>query len=123
VIVPLQCEFYALEGISSLMHTIEAVRRRFNGRLRLSGILLTMFDRRNSLSGLVEKDARDHFGDWVFDVLIPRNIRVSEAPSHGLPVMVYDPKSPGAAAYNALAVEILKKEKLVVPQPVDSHEQ
>jgi chromosome partitioning protein len=123
VIVPLQCEFFALEGISSLMHTIEAVRRRFNARLRLSGILLTMFDRRNSLSGLVEKDARDHFGDWVYDVLIPRNIRVSEAPSHGLPVMVYDPKSPGAAAYNALTEEILKKEKLVVPQPVDSHEQ
>jgi chromosome partitioning protein len=123
VIVPLQCEFYALEGISSLMHTIEAVRRRFNARLRLSGILLTMFDRRNSLSGLVEKDARDHFGDWVFDVMIPRNIRVSEAPSHGLPVIVYDPKSVGAAAYNAMAEEIGKKEKLVIPQSVSSHEQ
>ena len=69
------------------MHTIEAVRRRFNSQLRLSGILLTMFDRRNSLSGLVEKDARDHFGDWVFDTTIPRNIRVSEAPSHGIPVL------------------------------------
>ena len=114
VIVPLQCEFYALEGISSLMHTIEAVRRRFNPRLRLSGILLTMFDRRNSLSGLVEKDARDHFGDWVFDTTIPRNIRVSEAPSHGLPVIQYDPKSIGAVSYTALAVEIAKKEKVVV---------
>jgi chromosome partitioning protein len=122
VIVPLQCEFYALEGISSLMHTIEAVRRRFNARLRLSGILLTMFDRRNSLSGLVEKDARDHFGDWVFDATIPRNIRVSEAPSHGLPVIIYDPKSLGASAYNAMAVEIGKKEKLVIPQPTDIHE-
>jgi chromosome partitioning protein len=115
VIVPLQCEFYALEGISSLMHTIEAVRRRFNSQLRLSGILLTMFDRRNSLSGLVEKDARDHFGDWVFDTTIPRNIRVSEAPSHGIPVLLYDPKSPGALSYTALGQEIVKKEKVVVP--------
>ena len=112
VIVPLQCEFYALEGISSLMHTIEAVRRRFNPQLRLSGILLTMFDRRNSLSGLVEKDARDHFGDWVFDTTIPRNIRVSEAPSHGIPVLMYDPRSPGALSYTALGAEIASKEKL-----------
>jgi chromosome partitioning protein len=122
VIVPLQCEFFALEGISSLMHTIEAVRRRFNARLRLSGILLTMSDRRNSLSGLVEKDARNHFGDWVFDVVIPRNIRVSEAPSHGLPVIVYDPKSQGSVAYNALAEEVVKKEKLLIPQQVSGHE-
>jgi chromosome partitioning protein len=118
VIVPLQCEFYALEGISSLMHTIEAVRRRFNARLRLSGILLTMFDRRNSLSALVEKDARDHFGDWVFDTTIPRNIRVSEAPSHGVPVMMYDPKSAGAVSYTALATEIVKKEKVTMPEQV-----
>ena len=102
-----------LEGISSLMHTIEAVRRRFNAGLRLSGILLTMFDRRNSLSGLVEKDARNHFGDWVFDTTIPRNIRVSEAPSHGIPVLMYDPKSPGALSYTALGAEIVKKEKIV----------
>jgi chromosome partitioning protein len=121
VIVPLQCEFYALEGISSLMHTIEAVRRRFNPKLRLSGILLTMFDRRNSLSGLVEKDARNHFGDWVFDVTIPRNIRVSEAPSHGKPVLLYDGRSPGAAAYVALAAEVLKKEKFVVPEKIAAH--
>jgi chromosome partitioning protein len=112
VIVPLQCEFYALEGISSLMRTIEAVRRGFNARLRLSGILLTMFDRRNSLAGLVEKDARDHFGDWVFETTIPRNIRVSEAPSHGVPVILYDPKSTGAASYTALGAEIVKKEKV-----------
>lgn len=122
VIVPLQCEFFALEGISSLMHTIEAVRRRFNARLRLTGILLTMSDRRNSLSGLVEKDARNHFGDWVFDVIIPRNIRVSEAPSHGLPVIVYDPKSQGSAAYNALAEEVVKKEKILIPQQVGANE-
>jgi chromosome partitioning protein len=118
VIVPLQCEFYALEGISSLMHTIEAVRRRFNSRLRLAGILLTMFDRRNSLSGLVENDARDHFGDWVFDVTIPRNVRVSEAPSHGVPVIQYDAKSPGASAYMALAAEIVRKERIVLPEQV-----
>jgi chromosome partitioning protein len=118
VIVPLQCEFFALEGISGLMQTIEAVRRRFNPRLRLSGILLTMLDRRNSLSGLVEKDARGHFGDWVFDGPIPRNIRVSEAPSHGLPVILYDPRSPGAAAYKALAREVIKKEKIVLPEQV-----
>jgi chromosome partitioning protein len=118
VIVPLQCEFYALEGISSLMHTIEAVRRRFNSSLRLSGILLTMFDRRNSLSGLVEKDARDHFGDWVFDTTIPRNIRVSEAPSHGVPVLLYDPRSPGAQSYTAFAAEIVQKEKLKMSEQV-----
>ncbi len=121
VIVPLQCEFYALEGISSLMHTIEAVRRRFNARLRLSGILLTMFDRRNSLSGLVEKDARDHFGDWVFDTTIPRNIRVSESPSHGLPVILYDPRSVGALSYTALGAEIVKKEKVEMPEQAKSH--
>ena len=120
VIVPLQCEFYALEGISSLMHTIEAVRRRFNPRLRLSGILLTMFDRRNSLSGLVEKDARDHFGDWVFDTTIPRNIRVSEAPSHGLPVILYDPKSVGASSYRALGAEVVKKENVVISQQTNA---
>jgi chromosome partitioning protein len=113
VIVPLQCEFYALEGISSLMHTIEAVRRRFNSQLRLAGILLTMFDRRNSLSGLVEKDARDHFGDWVFDTTIPRNIRVSEAPSHGIPVLLYDSRSPGALSYTALGMEIMDREQLM----------
>ncbi|WP_428486696.1 ParA family protein [Rhodopila sp.] len=121
VVVPLQCEFYALEGISSLMHTIEAVRRRFNPALRLCGILLTMFDRRNSLSGLVEKDARDHFGDWVFDVSIPRNVRVSEAPSHGKPVLLYDAKSPGATAYTALGAEIINKENVVVPGHVTAH--
>jgi chromosome partitioning protein len=118
VIVPLQCEFYALEGISGLMHTIEAVRRKFNPKLRLAGILLTMLDRRNSLSGLVEQDARDHFGDWVFDTMIPRNIRVSEAPSHGLPVTLYDPRSAGAMAYVALAGEIANKEKLSIPEQV-----
>jgi chromosome partitioning protein len=121
VIVPLQCEFYALEGISSLMRTIEAVRRRFNPGLRLSGILLTMFDRRNSLSGLVEKDARNHFGEWVFNVTIPRNVRVSEAPSHGKPILLYDGRSPGAIAYTALAAEVVRKEKIVISEQVAGH--
>jgi chromosome partitioning protein len=94
------------------------VRRRFNSRLRLAGILLTMFDRRNSLSGLVGKDARDHFGDWVFDVTIPRNVRVSEAPSHGIPVIQYDSKSPGASAYTELAAEIVRKENILLPERV-----
>jgi chromosome partitioning protein len=120
VIVPLQCEFYALEGISSLMQTISAVRRRFNPGLRLAGILLTMFDRRNSLSGLVENDARGHFGDWVFNQTIPRNIRISEAPSHGLPVIRYDPKSAGAMSYMALAEEIRLKQNIVVREPVQA---
>jgi chromosome partitioning protein len=121
VIVPLQCEFYALEGISSLMRTIEAVRRRFNPALRLSGILLTMFDRRNTLSGLVANDAREHFGDWVFDTTIPRNIRVSEAPSHGLPVILYDAKSAGAVSYTAFGSEILRKEKVVMAGQVSTN--
>ena len=121
VVVPLQCEFYALEGISSLMHTVEAVRRRFNPQLRLAGILLTMFDRRNSLSGLVEADARGHFGDWVFDQTIPRNIRISEAPSHGIPVILYDPRSPGAQSYKSLASELCRKEKIEVRELVKAH--
>ena len=110
VLVPLQCEFYALEGISSLMHTIEAVRRNFNPSLQLQGVLLTMFDRRNRLSDQVANDARDHFGDWVYETVIPRNVRIGEAPSHGQPVLVYDSRSPGALAYTAMAAELLQRE-------------
>jgi chromosome partitioning protein len=110
VLVPLQCEFYALEGISSLMHTIEAVRRNFNPALQLQGVLLTMFDRRNRLSDLVANDARDHFGEWVYETVIPRNVRIGEAPSHGQPVLVYDGRSPGALAYTAMAAELLQRE-------------
>jgi chromosome partitioning protein len=110
VLVPLQCEFYALEGISSLMHTIEAVRRNFNPALQLQGVVLTMFDRRNRLSDLVAGDARSHFGDWVYDTVIPRNVRVGEAPSHGQPVLQYDPRSPGSQAYVGLATELLQRE-------------
>ncbi|MBN8874180.1 MAG: ParA family protein [Rhodospirillales bacterium] len=111
VLVPLQCEFYALEGISGLMRTVESVRRRLNPKLRLQGVVLTMFDRRNNLSEQVAADARGFFGEWVYDTVIPRNIRVSEAPSHGKPVLLYDVRSPGSQAYIALANELLTRER------------
>ncbi len=110
VLVPLQCEFLALEGISQLMHTIERVRRSLNPSLILQGIVLTMFDRRNNLSELVAADARSFFGDRVYETVIPRNVRLSEAPSHGKPVALYDDRSPGALAYGKLAEEILRRE-------------
>jgi chromosome partitioning protein len=111
VLVPLQCEFFALEGISQLMHTIDLVRRGLNPTLRLQGIVLTMHDRRNNLSEQVAEDARSHFGAHVYDTVIPRNIRVSEAPSHGKPVLLYDFRSPGAQAYVRLATEVLRRER------------
>lgn len=111
VLVPLQCEFFALEGISSLVQTIEAVRTRFNPGLHLQGILLTMFDGRNNMSQQVMRDVRDFFGDWVYNTVIPRNIRVSEAPSHGKPVLAYDLRSSGAQAYVQLAKEFLTREQ------------
>ena len=111
VLVPLQCEFFALEDLTQLTRTIELVRRKLNPALRLQGIVLTMFDRRNNLSDLVAADARSFFGDRVFDTVIPRNIRVSEAPSHGKPVLLYDFKSPGAQAYVRLAQELLQRER------------
>ncbi len=114
VLVPLQCEFFALEGISQLLHTVDMVRRGFNPLLRLQGIVLTMFDRRNNLSDLVAADARGFFGDQVYETVIPRNIRVSEAPSHGKPVLLYDYRSPGAQAYVKLATEMLRRERAVV---------
>jgi chromosome partitioning protein len=109
VLVPLQCEFYALEGITALMRTVEAVRRQLNPAIKLYGIILTMFDRRNSISGLVAADARGFFGDWVYDTVIPRNIRLSEAPSHGQSILQYDIKSVGAQAYVQLATELIEK--------------
>jgi chromosome partitioning protein len=111
VLVPLQCEFYALEGISGLVRTIEMVKRGLNPDLRMQGIVLTMFDRRNNLSELVAADARGFFGDAVYDTVIPRNIRISEAPSHGKPVLLYDFRSPGAQAYVRLAGEVLRRER------------
>ena len=110
VLVPLQCEFFALEGISQLVRTIERVKRSLNPALALQGILLTMFDRRNNLSDLVAADARSFFGDRVFTTVIPRNVRVSEAPSHGKPVLLYDSRSPGAQAYVQLADELMRRE-------------
>jgi chromosome partitioning protein len=109
VLVPLQCEFFALEGITQLTRTIERVRRALNPRLRLEGIVLTMFDRRNNLSDLVAADARSFFGETVYETVIPRNVRISEAPSHGKPVLLYDVRSPGAQAYIRLAGEVLKR--------------
>jgi len=110
VVVPLQCEFMALEGLSHLMRTIERVKRNFNPTLDIQGVVLTMFDRRNSLSDLVAADVRGHFGDKVFDTVIPRNVRVSEAPSHGKPVLLYDTRCAGAQAYIHLAGEVLRRE-------------
>lgn len=109
VIVPLQAEFYALEGLSHLVRTIDRLRKSLNPKLSLGGIVLTMVDARNRLSGQVEADVRTHFGDKVFDTPIPRNVRVSEAPSHGLPVTAYDPSSTGAKAYVELALEVLRR--------------
>jgi len=111
VLVPLQCEFFALEGITQLVHTIDLVRRSLNPALHLQGIVLTMFDRRNNLSDLVAADARGFFGDQVYETVIPRNVRVSEAPSHGKPVILYDVRSPGAQAYVKLAGELLRRER------------
>ena len=108
--VPLQTEFFALEGVSQITQTIERVRRALNPGLSLEGILLTMYDRRNNLSELVAQDVRGFFKQKVFETVIPRNIRVSEAPSHGLPVTVYDARSPGALAYVALGAELLRRQ-------------
>ena len=116
--VPLQCEFYALEGLSHLSRTIERVRRALNPELKLEGIVLTMYDKRNSLSNGVAADVRTHFPGQVFDVMIPRNVRVSEAPSHGKPVMIYDMKCPGSTAYIQLAKEFLAREQQNIPAPL-----
>ena len=108
VLIPLQSEFFALEGLSQLMLTIREVRTTANENLRIEGVVLTMFDARNNLSLLVEEDARENLGDLVYKSIIPRNVRVSEAPSHSLPVVSYDPTSKGAQAYRQLAAEFLK---------------
>ncbi|MDX2103113.1 MAG: ParA family protein [Alphaproteobacteria bacterium] len=114
VLVPLQTEYYALEGLSHLMRTIDRIRRSLNRSLTLAGVVLTMFDRRNNLSEQVAADVRSHFGTQVFETVIPRNVRISEAPSHGKPVMLYDHRSPGALAYAHLASELLKRQGVEV---------
>ncbi|MBM85351.1 MAG: chromosome partitioning protein ParA [Rhodospirillaceae bacterium] len=111
VLVPLQCEFYALEGLSMLLKTVERVRRAFNPDLEIQGVVLTMFDRRNNLSEQVAADVREHLGDKVYETVIPRNVRVSESPSHGLPVLIYDMCCAGAQAYIHLAGEVIKRER------------
>jgi len=118
VVVPLQCEFYALEGLSHLVKTIERVKKHYNPVLGIHGVVLTMYDKRNNLSGMVASDVRSHFGDKVYKTVIPRNVRVSEAPSYGLPAIVYDMACPGAQAYIHLAGEILKRERSLM-QAID----
>lgn len=111
VVVPLQCEFYALEGLSQLVKTIQRVQRSFNPELDIHGVVLTMYDRRNNLSAQVEADVREYFGDKVYKTIIPRNVRLSEAPSFGLPAIVYDMKCAGSEAYLQLAKEVVRREK------------
>jgi len=107
VIVPLQCEFFALEGLSALTQTIESVKTGLNPNINIEGIVLTMFDKRNSLSSLVEQDVRSHFKEKVYKTIIPRNVRISEAPSHGKPVLIYDTACVGSQAYIGLAKEVI----------------
>ncbi len=112
VLVPLQAEFFALEGLSQLMLTIREVRQTANPELRIEGVLLTMYDRRNNLSQQVERDVRETLGSLVFPTVVPRNVRVSEAPSFALPVLRYDPTSKGSEAYRALADDILNRHRV-----------
>ena len=110
VMVPLQCEFFALEGLSMLLGTIDRLKRRYNPDLEIQGIVLTMYDRRNNLAGQVAADVRDHLGDKVYETVIPRNVRISEAPSHGRPAMLYDHRCAGSLAYMRLASEMLRRD-------------
>lgn len=110
VLVPMQCEFYALEGLSQLLQTIERVKQGLNRKLTIQGIVLTMADKRNNLSQQVEEDVRNAFGALVYETVIPRNVRLSEAPSHALPALIYDHSCSGSIAYQALAAELLKRE-------------
>ena len=111
VLVPLQTEFFALEGLSQLMRTVEEVRRTVNRDLRIQGIVMTMYDGRNRLARQVVDDARQHLGDLVYETIIPRNVRVSEAPSFGKPALLYDIKCPGSQAYLHLASEVIRRER------------
>ena len=111
VLIPLQCEFYALEGLSHLMRTVQLVQKNLNPALAIQGIVLTMYDRRNKFTEQIESDVRGYFGDTVYRAVIPRNIRMSEAPSHGKPALIYDMKCTGSRAYIQLASELLKRER------------
>ncbi len=111
ILVPLQCEFFALEGLAQLMATIRAVKENLNQSLEIQGVVLTMYDRRTALSDQVAAEVRQHFPDKVYETVIPRNVRLSEAPSHGLPAIVYDQNAPGSKAYIALARELIERER------------
>jgi chromosome partitioning protein len=111
VLIPLQCEFYALEGLSHLVRTIEMVRTNLNPELGIQGIVLTMYDKRNKFTEQIEQDVRGYFGDKVYTSVIPRNVRMSEAPSHGKPALIYDMRCAGSKAYIQLASELLKRER------------
>jgi chromosome partitioning protein len=111
VLVPLQCEFFALEGLTQLMRTLDRVRDNLNPSLEIQGVVLTMYDRRNSLSAQVARDVRDNLGDKVYETVIPRNVRVSEAPSFGRPALIYDLRCAGSQAYLRLAREVVKRER------------
>jgi chromosome partitioning protein len=116
LLVPLQCEFFALEGLSQLLQTVERIRAAFNPQLSILGVALTMFDRRNNLSQAVAEDVRACLGATVFETVVPRNVRLSEAPSHGLPALIYDLKCPGSEAYVRLARELIGR----LPQPAEA---
>ena len=116
VMIPMQCEYYALEGLSDLVNTIKKVRAHLNPKLEIEGLLRTMFDNRNMLANQVSAQLVSHFGDKVYKTVIPRNIRLAEAPSYGLPVLIYDKTSKGAIAYLELAAEIIRKNKVVNQQ-------
>ena len=109
LIVPVQCEYYALEGLAQLLETVELIRARINPHLQLSGLLLTMHDGRTRLAQDVASEVREHFGSKVFDAVIPRSVRLAEAPSHGRPISQFDPRSPGADAYYRLALEVVER--------------
>ena len=115
VLIPIQCEYYALEGLSQLLNTVRLVQRNLNGKLEIEGVLLTMFDRRLNLSQQVADEARSHFGSKVFETVVPRNVRLGEAPSHGKPVLLYDILSPGAVSYMKLAGEMIAREASSTP--------
>jgi chromosome partitioning protein len=109
LLIPLQCEFFALEGLSHLLHTVELIQKKLNPTLKIHGIVLTMYDRRNRLTEQVEEDVRGYLKDYVYTTVIPRNVRISEAPSHGKPALIYDLKCPGSQAYISLAKEVLNR--------------
>jgi chromosome partitioning protein len=118
VLVPLQAEFLALEGIGALVNTVERIKKKLNPKLHIAGVVLTMVDRRNVLSQQVEADARQHFGELVFGTTIPRNVRIAEAPSHGLPVLIYDNACAGSQAYILLASEFIRRRRNITAQQV-----